>query len=129
MRESWRVRLSAAILPAMIDEVVGPKPTVQDDAANHRFVIQVDGELVGTAVYHLRGGRYFFVHTEIDLDHEGKGLATTLVQEALDEVRARGALVVPLCPYVAGFVEQHPGYRDLVDWDVLERLDQNRSQP
>jgi predicted GNAT family acetyltransferase len=91
-------------------------------------VVDVDDEVVGRAVYHLRGGRYFFVHTEIDLDHEGKGLAAILIGEALDEVRARGALVVPLCPYVAGFIERHPGYRDLVDWDVLDRLDQDRAQ-
>jgi len=35
------------------------------------------------------------------------------VQGALDEVRAKGATIVPACPFVAAFLAQHPDYNDL----------------
>jgi hypothetical protein len=37
------------------------------------------------------------------------------VRAALDDVRSRGGTVVPLCPFVRGWIERHPEYRDLVD--------------
>jgi predicted GNAT family acetyltransferase len=66
------------------------------------------------------------VHTEVDLAQEGKGLASTLVRGALDDIRARGGVIVPLCPYVIGFLRRHPDYEDLVDRDMTERIDTPR---
>ena len=36
----------------------------------------------------------------------------------LDDLRARGRAVVPLCPFVAGFIRRHPEYDDLVTTDM-----------
>ena len=57
---------------------------VRDDPENHRYLLEVDGEVVGIAVYHLRGGRYFFVHTEVDPEHE-KRLTREEITAALQE--------------------------------------------
>jgi len=99
-------------------------PIVRDDPENHRYVLEVDGEVVGIAVYHLRGNRYFFVHTEVDPEHEGEGLGSTLAREALDDVRAKGMKIVPLCPFIASFIERHTEYAELVDQPLLERINQ-----
>ena len=48
---------------------------------------------------------------------EGHGVGSRLVQGALDDLRARGLAVVPLCPFVAGFIDRHPEYADLVTTD------------
>lgn len=98
-------------------------PVVRDDSENHRYVIELDGERVGMAVYHLRGGRHFFVHTEIDERYTGRGLGTTLVKSALDDVRDAGGAVVPLCPMFAAYIKRHPEYQDLVDVEIMERVD------
>jgi predicted GNAT family acetyltransferase len=97
-------------------------PVVRDDHDNHRYVIEVDGVNAGHAVYHLRGGRHFFVHTEIDPGHQGQGLASVLIGQALDDVRAHGGSIVPLCPYVLAYVDSHPEYEDLVDRKMLEEV-------
>ncbi len=91
----------------------------------HRFVVTVDGEIAGMAVYHDRNGRRIFVHTEIDDAHEGMGLGSTLVSSALDTTREQGLGVVPLCPFVAGWIERHPDYDDLVDHELLRALDES----
>lgn len=97
-------------------------PEVRDDADNHQYVIELDGRPVGRAVYHLRGGRHFFVHTEIDDEYTGRGLGTTLVKSALDDVRGAGGSVVPLCPMFAAYIKRHPDYEDLVDQEIMDRV-------
>lgn len=58
-----------------------------------------------------------FLHTEVDDAYGGRGLASVLVQYALDDVRASGLRIVPHCPYVAGWLRKHEGrFDDLVDW-------------
>jgi len=45
---------------------------------------------------------------------EGRGLAARLVAGALDDIRARGLHVVPICPFVSSYISRHPDYGDLV---------------
>lgn len=86
---------------------------VADAPERERYEITVDGTVAGFAEYRLRPDRITFVHTEIDDAHAGKGLAGVLVRAALDDARARGLRVVPVCPYVKAWIERHPDYADL----------------
>ncbi|CAL9589404.1 hypothetical protein SUDANB121_05224 [Nocardiopsis dassonvillei] len=87
---------------------------VADVPENKRYEIRVDGEVAGFAEYILTEGLITFTHTEIDPAHEGRGLGGTLVRGALDHVRGRGLDVLPLCPFVKGWIQRHPDYTDLV---------------
>jgi predicted GNAT family acetyltransferase len=98
----------------------------RDDPENHRYIVTVDGEQAGMAVYHVRGDRYFFVHTEIDPEQGGHGLGSKLARHVLDDMRARGQQIVPICPFISAYLERHPGYQDLVDQELLDRIN-NRS--
>ena len=97
--------------------------TVTDVPDQHRYEVHLDGELAGFAVYHRRGGRAYFVHTEIDPRFEGKGLGSALAKGALDAERALGEPVVPLCPFIRSYIDRHPAYADLVDASMLARID------
>jgi predicted GNAT family acetyltransferase len=99
-----------------------PEVEVRDDPDNHRYVLEVDGEVAGKAVYQVRGGRQYFVHTEVDPGHEGQGLGSILAQRALDDVRERGQRIVPLCPFIYSWLRRHPDYQDLVDQEALDRI-------
>ncbi|GAA4597584.1 GNAT family N-acetyltransferase [Planotetraspora phitsanulokensis] len=88
---------------------------VVDDAEKARYEILVDGQVAGFAEYRLRPGKIVFTHTVIRDEFEGKGLGSKLVSTALDRSRDAGLKVVPLCPFVAGYIERHPDYLDLVD--------------
>jgi len=101
---------------------------VVDDADEHAYVITVDGERAGKAVYHLRGGRYFFVHTEIDSEFEGKRLGSQLVQFALEDVKLKEGTVVPICPFVRGYIKRHPEYDELVDHEILARIERSEGK-
>lgn len=92
---------------------------VRDNPTLLRFEIHEDGKLAGFGQYVRRPGRIFFVHTEIDPAFEGRGLGRRLAAGALDAARATGERVVPLCPFIAQFIERHPEYADLVDHELM----------
>ena len=73
-----------------------------------RFDIHVDGELAGFADYKLKDGVIVFPHTEIDPKFGGKGLGTTLIEFALNEVVKEKLSVEPLCPFVSKYIGKHP---------------------
>ena len=87
---------------------------MRDNTAASRFEALLDGGLAGFAEYHDRGGRRVFTHTEVDPAFEGQGIGSTLARAALDKARADGVGVVPLCPFIRGWIEKHPDYADFV---------------
>jgi len=80
--------------------------------AEHRYEIVVDGEVAGFAEYRVRPDALAFTHTEVLV--EGRGLGTRLVKGVLDDVRASGGMIVPLCPFIAAYIKRHPEYEDLI---------------
>jgi uncharacterized protein len=98
---------------------------VSDNEGQGRYEGHLDGELVGHVRYVRRGGRAYFVHTEVDPGHEGAGLGSTLVRGAVDAQRERGELLVPLCPFVRGYLDRHPELADVVDAEMLATIDGN----
>lgn len=72
--------------------------------------------------YALDGAIIAFTHTESPPELSGTGVASTLVKFALDDVRARGLRVIPLCPFVAAYIRRHQEYLDLVTPEFQERL-------
>ena len=82
------------------------------DAA--RYEIRDGDRLLGIAAYQRRGDEIRFTHTEVNPDAGESGLGSRLVRAALDDVRGKGLQVVPLCPFVRGWIERHPDYADLV---------------
>jgi uncharacterized protein len=95
---------------------------VRDNRDRSRYELVVDGEVAGFVQYNMRGGRLILVHTEIDDAHAGRGLAGILVSGVLDDVRRRRLRIVPICPFVEGYIERHPDYDDLVDHEMFDAL-------
>lgn len=100
---------------------------IRDDPEEGAYVVEVDGERAGKAVYHMRGGRHLFVHTEIDDQFAGTGLGTQLVRYALDDVRAKGGTMVAICPFFAAYIDRHPDYLDIVDRELTERIHRRKN--
>ena len=87
---------------------------VVDDPAHSTFVVLVDGRPQGHAYYRVAGRLVVFTHTEVDPGQRGRGVANELAHQALEQVRASGRRVVPVCPFIAAYVRRHPEYADLV---------------
>jgi predicted GNAT family acetyltransferase len=86
---------------------------VRDNPEKSRYELLEDGRLLGVADYRPMGETLAFSHTEIVPSRRRQGLGAALVQGSLDDVRRQGAKVVPVCWFVAEFIEEHPEYTDL----------------
>lgn len=87
---------------------------VADNAEQRRYEARQGSEVAGFILYRLDPGRMTLIHTEVAPALEGKGIASLLVKEALDDIRRRGLTIVPICPFVRGYLRRHPEYTDLV---------------
>ena len=95
---------------------------VRDVADSQRYEARLGDELAGIAEYRRRDGRTVFTHTEVGDEFEGRGIGGALARAALDDVRARGERAVPVCPFIAEWIERHPDYQDLVDRELYAKL-------
>ena len=80
-----------------------------------RYTLWQDGEPVGLADYRMVGQEMQFTHTEVNPAKRDHGLASILVEQALDDVRTRTDFtVVAACPFVAEWIDSHAEYQDLL---------------
>jgi len=89
------------------------QPVVEHNEANRRFILSLDGHLAH-ADYTLEGERIVFTHTFVPPELRGRGLAEHLVRAALAHASLHTLRVVPVCSYVATFIERHKEFRDLL---------------
>ncbi|MFG2358720.1 GNAT family N-acetyltransferase [Streptomyces sp. NPDC048521] len=91
-----------------------PAAQIVDNAEANRYEALIDGELAGFAEYIRTQRLIAFVHTEVHTGYEGQGIGAALVRSSLDEARAAGLAVLPVCPFYAGWIARHPEYKALV---------------
>ena len=96
---------------------------VRDNPDQSRYEVLVDGRLAGFAQYRRTRDRITMFHTEVASEFEGQGLGGELARAALDDVRRRGLNLLPLCPFIAGYIRRHPdAYLDLVTPGLRARV-------
>ncbi|HEX5232734.1 MAG TPA: GNAT family N-acetyltransferase [Bradyrhizobium sp.] len=85
---------------------------VRDNKSLSRFELDVEGAMA-FANYRLAPGTVIITHTETPRALRGRGIATQLVQGALERIRADGLKVVAGCGFVADYLRKHPEFADL----------------
>lgn len=88
---------------------------VTERADATRFEAHLDGELVGFVDYIVLPGKVIATHPEIAEEHEGKGYGSQPVVGMVDQLRADGRPLQPLCPYVTDWLPRHPEVADVID--------------
>lgn len=88
---------------------------VRHDADSSQYTLILENETVGLADYWVSGQSMHFSHTEVHPARRNQGLAGILIEQALNDARTRTDLrIVPDCPYVAHWIDQHAPYQDLL---------------
>lgn len=90
---------------------------VQNNKAEGRYELGVHGQLA-VAVYERLDGALVFNHTEVPQALEGQGVGSRLIKAALADARRQNLKVVPLCEFVAAYIERHPEEQDLIALDA-----------
>ena len=90
---------------------------VRNNRAEGRYELAVEGQLA-IAAYERRDGALVFTHTEVPQALEGQGVGSRLIKAALADARRQDLKVVPLCEFVAGYIERHPEDQNLLALDA-----------
>ncbi len=89
--------------------------TVNNVPDRNRFEARDGNALAGYADYiRTNAGLIVFTHTEVNREYEGHGVGSALAEAGLDYARAEGLSVLPVCPFIAGWISRHPDYADLL---------------
>jgi predicted GNAT family acetyltransferase len=87
---------------------------VRDNKAQSRFEMDVEGG-VAFANYRLAPPAVIITHTETPRNLRGRGVASELVQGALELIRADASKVVAGCSFVVDYLRKHPEFADLTE--------------
>lgn len=86
--------------------------TVRNNTALSRYELDVDGA-IAFANYRLAPGKVIITHTETPHALRGRGIASKLVQGALEQIRGENLKVVAGCGFVVDYLNKHPEFADL----------------
>jgi predicted GNAT family acetyltransferase len=91
---------------------------VLNDETAGIYEATVDDTAIGGVPYNLVGDdRIAVLGVSVLPEFRGRGVSTELIRRVLDDVRAQGKTVINYCPVVHRFIEDNPGYADLLDTD------------
>lgn len=102
-------------------------PQVRRDAEKYEIVVDAEGTVAGYTLavdYENADGvaQRIFPHTKMAEEYGGRGLASILVREALEDSVAAGFRIVPVCPYVRQWTQRHDEVAGEVDQPRPEHL-------
>ena len=86
--------------------------SVRDNKALSRFELDA-GDATAFANYRLTPSAVIITHTETPRALRGRGIASEMVQGALQLIRADGLKVVAGCGFVVDYLQKHPEFADL----------------
>jgi predicted GNAT family acetyltransferase len=81
----------------------------------HAYVAVIDGVDVANIRYDEVDGRIVVLTTTVEPEFRGRGIATNLIADALDDLRARRMPLTVRCPVVTAFIASNAQYADLLD--------------
>jgi predicted GNAT family acetyltransferase len=86
----------------------------EEGSGKGRYRLSVDGhEAVMT--YSLAGEHLIIIdHTEVPDALRGRRIGESLVRQAVEDARAAGKKILPLCPFAKAQMDRHPEWKDVL---------------
>jgi predicted GNAT family acetyltransferase len=81
---------------------------VRDNPGESRYELVHEGDVIGHARYRLEDDRLVVPFVEVDPRHEGRGYGSALCAGLLEDAVGRGLTVVPICSFLAAYMQRHP---------------------
>lgn len=80
---------------------------------NNRIFLEEDGKIIAEIEFEeIESGRFNIYHTFVDESLRGKGIASKLVQEAVNEIKSRKCTVQATCSYAKKWLEKNKDKED-----------------
>ena len=82
--------------------------------ARGRYVARIDGAEAELTFAKSGDGPIVIDHTGVPVALRGQGVAAALVERAVEDARAAGDRVLPLCSYAAAQFRRHADWADVL---------------
>ena len=88
-------------------------PEIRDEREAKRYALDVEGQ-TAVVTYNLVEGGLMVTETLVPEALEGRGIASRLARHVLADVKARGLVILPVCPFFSGYLKKHPEWGETV---------------
>ena len=86
----------------------------EDGPTGGRYVVVVDGYEAEMTYSKAGTSRIIIDHTGVPKELGGRGVGVALVRRAVEEARATGIRIIPLCPFAKAQIEKHKEWQDIL---------------
>lgn len=88
-------------------------PDIHDEPDAKRYALTLAGQ-TAVVTYNLVEGGLMVTETIVPVPLEGQGIAGRLARHVLADVKARGLVILPVCPFFASYLKKHPEWAGIV---------------
>lgn len=93
----------------------GPAIEHEEGDGKGRYVVRGPDGAVAEMTYSKAGAHRIIIdHTGVPDAFRGQGVGLALVTRAVEDARAAGKTVIPLCPFAAAQFRRHPEWADVL---------------
>ncbi|MEM6626944.1 MAG: GNAT family N-acetyltransferase [Pseudomonadota bacterium] len=90
--------------------------TREDAKSSGRYIAQLDGYPDAEMTYSRAGETLLIIdHTAVPDELRGKSAGLALVTRAVEDARADGTKILPLCPFAKAQFDKHPDWADVLN--------------
>ncbi|MFY0483198.1 GNAT family N-acetyltransferase [Flavobacterium sp. PLA-1-15] len=79
-----------------------------------RFEIEVEGHIAFIEYILTNDNVMFLTHTEVPKALGGKGIGSSIVEQALNYIKEHNYTLAPLCPFVAKYLVKNPNWQTIL---------------
>lgn len=90
--------------------------TLEETGSKGRYVTRPDPDGPEAEMTYSRAGESLLIidHTGVPDEYRGQDVGLALVTRAVEDARAKGLRILPLCPFAASQFRRHPEWRDVL---------------
>lgn len=88
--------------------------TEENDGKGRYFIRGMDGAEAEVTFTKVGASQLIIDHTEVPDAFRGQGMGQRLVEHAVEQARAAGKTIIPLCPFAAAQFRRHPEWSDVL---------------
>ncbi|ABI77827.1 conserved hypothetical protein [Hyphomonas neptunium ATCC 15444] len=86
----------------------------EDGPTGGRYLVTIDGHTAEMTYSKAGTTRIIIDHTGVPDALRGKGAGQAMVQRAVEDARAAGIKIIPLCPFAKAQIEKHTEWQDVL---------------
>lgn len=99
----------------MSDQTESPAIELEDSGSKGRYVLRSpDGDEAEMTFTKIGEHQIIIDHTEVPDAFRGQGAGLRLVTRAVEDARAAGKKIIPLCPFAAAQFRRHQEWADVL---------------